>query len=108
MIGTKMVFAGVPAAADSAVTIKVFYTCTDGTYTAGGSEETTLGKRFPHLLVNKVSYELSMSEQDGEIASSADRYGRAYDRGFEQALQTLSRGGTTETKFINTADTGLL
>lgn len=107
IVGTKIIFAGVPAAADSGVSIRVRYTCTDGTYTAAGSEETTLGKRYPHLLVNKVSYELAMSEQDAEISSAADRYGKAYERGFDQALQTLSRQ-STEPRFMQTSETGLL
>lgn len=107
LIGKKMVFAGVPDADDSSVSVKVWYTCNDGTYAADGNE-TTLGKEFPHLLINKCVYELAVSEQDGEISASADRAYKSYQTGFDLAIQKLAQGGSSEPRGIQVTDSGLL
>lgn len=86
--------------------MRVRYGCSDGTY-ANDGVETTLGKWFPHLLVNKVSYELAMSEQDGEIASTADRFMNSYEKGLDVAIQSLSRQ-SAEGRYVQTSDSGLV
>lgn len=97
--GTDIILADVPAAADAGKTLQVLYAQKDGSY-VNDATETTLGARYPHLLVNKVVYELSVTEQDGEIAAVNDRIGKAFEQGMEQAIQELSQSGTTEGKSV--------
>lgn len=107
IVGRAIIFAGVPDSDDANVTVKVEYTVLDGTYANDGNE-TTLGKHYPHLLVNKCVYELAVSEQDGEISAAADRAYNSYKEAFDRAIQTLSRGGSSEPRGIQTTDAGLV
>lgn len=90
-----------PATADAGATIQVRYSEKDGTYANDGNE-TILGAKYPHLLIAKTCYQLSLAEQDGEVAAVADRFQNDFKQGMDLAVQELSEDGGG--KYVSNTD----
>lgn len=100
--GANLIIAGTPGSSDVGKTLTVTYSgLPDVTLIANDAVETTLGRKYPHVLIDMAIVRFLLTEPD--LAPVADRYQKMVDdhkESIRQELETVSATGEFSTEDI--------